>query len=831
MAASILIAYGADALEGYDSSATACSTADGGTQLDGGSGIYLVSMEIEEPEYGFFFASDDTEGGPSFYGDGPPTNQTHDFVAGDFVYVPAQTLTTAIGTILTLTAGWYEIVFLGEFAYGIYYNPSEDVLAQPTACAASEEINFTTASYAPNYLSASDTFTYGVIRSNATGAPLSVEIDISASSTAVEGIDYTRPSSAELTLSWASSTDGTQTFNVTTLTNTAYTASTFIPYIRSSSIADIVGTASYASSSIIYPGTLDFTSAGDTVNEGQSQETTITRSSGSDEAVTLVLTLTGTAVYGSDYTLTDLTKSGSEATASFGDGEDEYSFTINTIADPARTGSTLTFTMSEIEYPTSGTQFYVSAQMGTETAYILTINNYDTGSLEMVNLDGFNIYTASMPVTWSVDRYSGSGGPVTATIDLMVSGGYATGVFGTDYTGSSGSFPHTLTWDSGVSGSQTFSILTKRNDSATTAVSISPYISSASVNLETSVSTASAAWITYPGYAYIKDVGTSDGTVVEGGLYTLQYYRYQDFAEGGGTVGELTATLSFTGTAISGTDYTFPDASPPTPTVLNRVSWAPGDILNSFTIQTTDDAADEDNETIIVYLNSASGTIYKFFTTSSLGVVEARTTGFAFNTGSLIDTDPTYQTSSVTIIDNESGSVDFASVSSSVIQNSSLVIYVSRSGGRDFAATATIDQYSGTVTQNTEYSGLPATVSWDDQEQGEKTFTITTNDVWQTASAATLGIYFSSLTNIDTGTTIPTKEITITNTIYTQSANTNNDIDSDFTINYFKKMSDQRERRTEQVPFSEGIFGPASLRRRSSAYFAEMGAGTASKTS
>ena len=803
-----LTAYGATATaSGYEDAAEACEQTTGGEQLDAldGNAIYAYVDDGNEGTNVYLAKVPLPTTPGDFYG------QTEGFENGQKVYVTAQDLEGNFGEIDV--AGYYNITLDGGFANNAILTTLESAneITQPTECAESEEeINFTTGTYAPNYVTSSITpiealYTYGVIRTDASAAPLVVEIDISASSTAVADIDYTRPANSALTLSWSSETNGTETFNVGLLVNPAYTASTFIPYIRSSSIASIVGTASYASSNIIYPGTLDFTSAGDTVNEGQSQETTITRSSGSDEAVTLVLTLTGTAVYGSDYTLTDLTKDGDEATASFGDGEDEYSFTINTIANPARSGSTLNFAISDIDYPISGTQFYVSAKAGVSNAYILTINNYDTGSLKLFNADGVNIYTASMPVTWSVDRYSGSDGAVTATIDLMVSGGYATGVFGTDYTGAYGSFPITLTWADGAD-EETLSIQTLAN-SALTGVSISPYISSASVRLETSVFTSSAAWIAYPGLLYVS---ASVSEVLEGASYT------QNILRASGSDGLISGTLTFGGTAVSGTDYTF---TPPD-TAGNIWALADGAASTALTVITDDDAADEDNETIIISLSEGSGTQYTFTTTG-----DDWSSGFAFNTGSLFTT-PLSNTT--TIIDNESGSANFSVVSSSVSQASNIIITIIRASGSDLAATATIDKVGGTAVADLDYSGLPATVYWENQVSGNTTFSIATIGNFRDASTLYLG--FTQLTNLYTGN-VPTASISITNDILTQSVSDLNDVDGDYTINNYRKISDQYTRRTGQVPVFYTSPGVVSLRFKNAAYTVEMGAGTGSKTS
>jgi len=347
-------------------------------------------------------------------------------------------------------------------------------------------------------------------------------------------------------------------------------------------------------------------------------------------------------------------------------------------------------------------------------------------------------------------------------------------------------------------------------DNGGTVVSISPYISSASVTLDPAVVTSSTEWITYPGSLYLGN-DTAAGTVVEGQSYQLVVYR-----TGEGLAGELVGTLSYESeSAVSGTDYVFPDSVPPSPGRDGQVPLGNSVGGVSFTVQTIEDAADEPNEIIGIYLNEESGSIYTFTATGN-----DWTSGFAFDTGTLFSSP---LSDYVTILDNESGSVDFLQESgSTVTQNSSIIIAVSRGPEGDFAATATIDQYSGTALQDRDYTGLPASVYWEDQETGTKTFTITTINAWATASAATLGINFSTLVNLETGSTIPTEEITITNNVISPSVSDVATVSPDYTINVFKKMSSIHRRRTAQVPFKFGIFGVSNIRERD-VYSASLG--------
>ena len=672
-------------------------------------------------------------------------------------------------------------------------------------------LNFSPFVVGPSYVTGTQTITYNVIRSIGGDGNATADIHLSSSTTAIAGIDYTDPG-FPITLSWGDGDTGSEPFSVTFKNNAAFTSTLFVPYIRSS-VSSSIGTASFATTNVVHPGKLNFASTGSTVVEGGTVVINIPRTNGMFGDITGTLSYAGSAG-GSDYT--------APSTFTIADGIDGASFNIVTSDDAADEGNeTIVTSITSLEYPLSGSAFFPTASIGTTIATnTITIIDNESGSVRINNLDGYNIYTASMPVTWSIERYGAFDGIATATIDLAASGGYSSGVYGLDYTGSSGSFPYSFTWADQESGTQTFSILTVANG-AMTGTSISPAIVSTSSSfgtmLGTGSNTSSAAWITHPGYAYLTD-STPASQITEGGNYELYYRRETTTLPGlaGGLVGELTATLSFSGTAISGTDYTFPEASPPKPTLLNRVSYADANNGTSFTIQTTDDSGDEDNETIVVYLNSVSGTIYKFPTTGKMW-----TDGFAFNTGSLIDPNATYQTSSVTIIDNESGSVNFSTVSSSFSQPNSTIITVGRAGGGDFAATATIDQTAGTATKGTDYSGLPVTLNWNDQEQGNKTFTITGINSWG-SDGLTVVMGFTSLTNIETGSTTPQAEITITNTVTSEGSDEYPLISPDGTINNYRNAFTSR-RNKGAVPFSYGLKSAFSIRKRNSASSGSLG--------
>ena len=199
---------------------------------------------------------------------------------------------------------------------------------------------------------------------------------------------------------------------------------------------------------------------------------------------------------------------------------------------------------------------------------------------------------------------------------------------------------------------------------------------------------------------------------------------------------------------------------------------ADGEVSKTFNVVTVDDIIEDgQSESVTIEISSL---IYPF------------SASLYYPTASI---DTVNDTFTLTIIDNETGSVNFSIAESSLAQPGSgtpnvLTVTVERAPGVDFAATATITQIDGTATTS-DYSGLPATLNWDDQDGSDKTFTITAINAWGD-NGKTLIMGFTSLTNLSTGTVTPNKTITFTNTIFSEEAEQFPAIASDFTINRFK---------------------------------------------
>lgn len=640
-------------------------------------------------------------------------------------------------------------------------------------------VAMTSASYTTGELSG--TIEYGVTRYSGTYGDVSASV-VPSNGTALSGSDYTGSAGY---FTWAT-TDTVLTGAFTILENTASSANTYF----SASLSEIVngGTGSI-SSSIIYitnedPGELYWDSLTYEFYETQGDGTVqINRRSGTFGAVTASLS------YSSSYSGASNLHGPSVVHITSSYTSASFSLTI--------TDDIIDRNDEVVEISIVG----VTASLGTprilesSATSSVTILDVETGSLNFANEYTGTIYitgSTSPSLTYSVIRSIGGDGPATASI---VTASSTTTIAGLDYVNI---FPKTLNWADQETGSKTFTVEFKPDTSYVGGIFDLEITSSTSASIGTS--SLSSGRVVYPGTLNFTVTGSS---VTEGAQQIITVSRSL------GSYGALTASITSSGDAVIDTNWTATNL-----TFVSNVATAAfshGDEYYQFTINTIDDAADTDDLTA----------------TFEIGTLEYSLSSSAYYPTATIGTGSSYN---LYILDNESGSVNFSNISQSMSQDSSIIITVERSGGGDFAATATIDQVAGTAVQGTDYSGLPTTVSWADQTSGSTTFSLVANNPWGPLTASVV-MQFTELVNLTTGTLIPQAELLISNNILTQSINSNNNIDPDFTINYFKKMSDQRKRRTEQLPFAEGIFGPASLRQRDSAYITEVGSGTGSKTS
>lgn len=669
---------------------------------------------------------------------------------------------------------------------------------QPLNISPAGEVSFTFtgANVAPNVLypgqGSQTTGTFSVQRQSGSTV-LTASIDVTG--TAVAGTDYTNIFPLDLT--WALNETGSKDFTVTFLSNPT-TTKTFQPYISSSGEASIVS-PSTSSTNIIYPGFIEFSSSTATIVEGNNTVVSINRISGTYGELTATIGIvTGSNAwdYQNDLTFNGITfgvagNGDVTGTVFFSDSENESSFAVtasdDVIDENTESG---TFSLFSTENPLSGELFYPEVQIGQESSFVLSIEDNETGSLNFspTYLDFSLTASSGDTVTYTYEVTRTSGGDGEASVEVVVD---AASSADPDADYDAGNFPYTLNWSDQEQGTKTFDLDIIFNSDATEADPPRKLIlglSNPSVAV-IGTSSFSTGTLIYPGQFGFTATSASVNESV--GTYNVQITRTD------GIHGAATASLSYAGTATRNTDYTAPDT----------VSFNDFEPTVDVPLTIVDDILEDgQSETIIVNLDS----------------IEYPNSGtFAYPT-------PTTGTNqfTLTVIDNETGSVNFSVASASIYQAgagtpTSVTITVARSGGIDFAATASITQIGGTAT-SADYTGLPTTLNWNDQEGGNKTFTIAGNNSWA-SSGLTIQMGFTTLVNLSTGTLQPTQEITILNNVIDEAANVSSSISPNGTINTYLNNPGGYKNKAGQLPFSKGIKGPMNLRGRVTAYSASLG--------
>ncbi|MEK9770178.1 MAG: Calx-beta domain-containing protein [Betaproteobacteria bacterium] len=660
---------------------------------------------------------------------------------------------------------------------------------QPLNISPAGEVSFTFtgANVAPNVFypgqGSQTTGTFSVQRQSGSTV-LTASIDVTG--TAVAGTDYTNIFPLDLT--WALNETGSKDFTVTFLSNPT-TRKSFEPYISSSGEASIVS-PSTSSTNIIYPGFIEFSSSAATIVEGNSTVVSINRISGTyGELTASIGIVTGSNAwdYQNDLTFNGITfgvagNGDVTGTVFFSDSENESSFAVtasdDVIDENTESGA---FSLFSTENPLSGELFYPQVQIGQKTSFVLSITDNETGSLNFspTYLDFSLTASSGDTVTYTYEVTRTSGGDGEASVEVVVDAASDADP-GADYD--AGYFPYTLNWSDQEQGTKTFDLDIIYNSDATEADPPRKLIlglSNPSVAV-IGTSSFSTGTLIYPGQFGFTATSASVNENV--GTYNVQITRTD------GIHGVATASLSYAGTATRNTDYTAPDT----------VSFNDLEPTVNVPLVIVDDILEDgQSETIIVNLDS----------------IEYPNSGtFAYPT-------PTTGTNqfTLTVIDNETGSVDFEQASTNLPQPgagtpNTYTVNVIRSGGKDFAATASITQTGGTATTS-DYSGLPATLNWEDQEDGPKTFTIEATNAWA-ANGLTLQMGFTSLTNLSTGSSVPNLTITFDNTVFDEGPEQSPKYSADYTINAMKNVKTNYKRKLDAVPFRFGVRGPSNLRSR-----------------
>ncbi|WP_430885033.1 Calx-beta domain-containing protein [Fusibacter sp. JL216-2] len=439
------------------------------------------------------------------------------------------------------------------------------------------------------------------------------------------------------------------------------------------------------------PGTLQFDPTTASVAEdGSTKDLTVTRTGGSDGAVTVDYAVTGGTATGAgtDYTL-------ASGTLSFADSETSKTITVSIVDDSTyESDETVEVTLSNA---TGG------ASLGTDKVATLTITDDDAlpGTLQ------FDPTTASVAEDGStkdltVTRTGGSDGAVT--VDYAVTGGTATGS-GTDYTLASGTLSFA---DSETSKTITVSIVddsTYESDE-TVEVTLSNATGGASLGTDTVATLTITDDDALPGTLQFDP--TTASVAEDGSTKDLTVTRT------GGSDGAITVDYAVTGgTATgSGTDYTLASGT---------LSFADSETSKTITVSIVDDGTYESDETVEVTLSNATG-------------------------GASLGTD---KVATLTITDDDAlpGTLQFDPTTASVAEDGSTKdLTVTRTGGSDGAITVDYAVTGGTATgSGTDYTLASGTLSFADSETS-KTITVSIVDDSTYESDETVEVTLSNAT-------------------------------------------------------------------------------------
>lgn len=508
-------------------------------------------------------------------------------------------------------------------------------------------------------------------------------------------------------------------------------------------------------------GSISFTTGSDSVYENTSSYYVgVQRLYGGDQAQTASITFTGSAILNTNYKiLYNSLEQTSPFNITWADQDNTTKYITASIFDNIGSNATKDVTFGIASSSISA--------IGPTASFQLNILDYEEGYASIQN-PTYSIGEGDGFVNISVQRLSGSDGSLS--IDYSTQDG--TALSGTNYTYTNG----TLTWGDGVTTNQAFQVPILYDGIQTANLNFKVNLSNLSTGSYSSYPTAitsSTVTITdqEPGTFRLS---SSAYNVIEGQSVTVTVERYS------GSYSTVNVNVrTDDDTAIQNVDYD---------PVNQNLTFSDSETLKTFTITTIE--------------NSTNITTPKFFTTY-INSVNA-SDGTAFIGLPYIAT--------VTIIDNESGSVRFPTFSHTGSQNSTITIPIERYNGGDFAATASVYvSSSSTAIAGVDYVNIfPYTLTWADQVSGSQNITITTLAPWNPSK--TLNLYISGLTNITSGSIMSASVLIQSNTL-TQSSSPLPNVSANYVTNDYANLSYQFTRRTQQVPFSLQKKGTGRLRK------------------
>ena len=528
-------------------------------------------------------------------------------------------------------------------------------------------------------LESNGTITVTVTREG--GDDTAIEVDYATSDgSATAGEDYTAASG---TLMWADDDAEPKTFTITITDDGLVEGDETINLALSNDDSpELVGEPSAATATIVdEESAVQFTMASQSANEDDGDITvTVERVGATLGAVTVdYASADGTATTAdNDYTAVS-------GTLSWADGESgTRTFTVTPTADEEDEDNE-TFTVS-LSNPTNDTDGAATI-LGSPDTQTVTINDDDDpifGSLQFSAVD-YSELESNGTITVTVTREGGDDRAVS--VDYATSDGSATA--GEDYTGTSG----TLSWANDDGEDKTFTITLGDDADVEGDETINLTLSNAQ------------------GGATLGEPDTATATIVDEESQVQFTVTAQSANEDDGditvTVERVGATLGAVTVDYASADGTATTADNDYTAVMGTLSWADGESgSRTFTVTPTADMEFEDDETFALNLSNV-------------------TNDTAGATTTLGDND----TQTVTIVNDDAsieGSLQFSAVDYSELEsNGTITVTVTRENGDDGAVSVEYATSDGTATAGEDYTAASGTLSWADDDAGDKTFTVT----------------------------------------------------------------------------------------------------------
>ncbi len=592
------------------------------------------------------------------------TDYTENTAAITFVGTTGETQTFTVATTEDTEGETDETFTVGLAVSGL--SKTDTVTATDTATGTIVDDESPALSIADASASEGDSITFTVTLDKAVAGGLTVAPNFT-DGTATKGTDYTENTTA---LTFAGTAGETQTFTVATTEDTdAELDETFTVGLTVTTAQERVAATDTATGTIVDDDGPAVTIADASASEGDSLTFTVTLSKAVSGGLTVTPSFTdGTARSGTDYT------ENTTALAFAGTAGETQTFNVATTEDNDSEADE-TFTVG---LAVSGTQETVTA---TSTA---------TGTI----LDD------EAPAVTIADASAAEGDSLTftVTLDKAVAGGFTvtpsftdvTATKGTDYTENTAA----LTFAGTAGETQTFTVATAEDageeDDETFTVGLA-----VSGTSETVTATSTATGTIRDDDGNTNDnaatVTIADASAEEGDEITFTVTL--DNAVGGG----FTVTPSFTdGTATSSTDY----VENSTPLTFAGTAGE----TQTFTVATTEDAGEEDDETFTVGL-SVAGTSETVTATSTA-------------TGTIRDDDGN--------TNDNAAAVTIADASADEGDAITFTVTLDKAVAGGFAVTPSFTD--GTATSGADYTENTAALTFAGTAGEAQTFTVATTD-------------------------------------------------------------------------------------------------------